>query len=139
MQGTAGDMNMNTLECRFYHAGAASVPDPHCFHAGPLGSAPGDDSGSQCGGMRCSSFCQAAFEICEGNDAQWGTQQECQDVCAMFPDDIDYNTLETGGDSLACRMYHLSVAADAKANGDAAGVTTHCGHTALDSSTCGGG
>lgn len=137
MQGDAGDTSMNTLECRAYHTGAAaSMADPHCMHAGPLGGGP--DAGNGCGMQRCSSFCQIAIAVCDGNDVQWGTEADCMTDCMMMTDDVDYTTAETGGDTLACRMYHLSVAADAKNKADAAGKTLHCGHIPLDSGPCGG-
>jgi hypothetical protein len=137
MQGDPGDTSMNTLECRAYHTGAAaSGADPHCFHAGPLGSGP--DASGGCGGQRCSSFCQIAIAVCDGNDAQWGLESECMTDCMQMTDDVNYSTSEMAGDTLACRMYHLSVAADAKNKGDMAGKATHCGHIPLDSPTCGG-
>lgn len=137
MQGDPGDTSMNTLECRVYHTGAAaSMADPHCVHAGPLGG--GVDAGNGCGMQRCSSFCQIAIAVCDGNDVQWGTEADCMTDCMMFPDDVDYTTAETGGDTLACRMYHLSVAADAKNKGDANGKALHCTHIPLDSGPCGG-
>jgi hypothetical protein len=135
--GTAPDTAMNTLECRVYHTGAAaSMADPHCMHAGPLGG--GVDAGNGCGMDRCEAFCQIAIAVCDGNDVQWGTEAECMTDCGMMTDDVDYTTAETGGDTLACRMYHLSVAADAKNKADAAGKTLHCGHIPLDSGPCGG-
>jgi len=138
MQGTAGDTSMNTLECRFYHATAAATPDPHCYHAGPLGSGPEGGAMGGCGMMRCSSFCQAAFEVCDGNNQQWADMAECMTECGTITDDINYSTAETSGDSLACRMYHMTAAADAKANGDMAGTALHCGHIPEASGPCGG-
>jgi hypothetical protein len=136
MQGTVGDTSMNTLECRSYHAGAANgMPDPHCIHAGPLGGGP--TAGNGCGMMRCSSFCAVAFESCESN-APWATEAECMTDCASIPDDaVDFNVEEIAGDTLACRMYHLSVATEAKVAGDMIGFEEHCGHIAADNSPCG--
>jgi hypothetical protein len=137
MQGTAGDTSMNTLECRAYHTTAvgADMQDPHCTHAGPLGGGP--EAGNGCGMMRCSSFCAAATAVCDGNNVVWATEAECMTDCALFPDTFDYNTLETGGDTLACRMYHMTVAAGAKATGDMTGFADHCSHIALVSDPCG--
>jgi hypothetical protein len=38
-EGTAGDMDGNTIACRIYHGGAPAASDPatHCPHAGPSG------------------------------------------------------------------------------------------------------
>jgi hypothetical protein len=137
-QGTLPDTAMDTLECRAYHAGAAaSSADPHCFHAGPLGGAPGP-AGDGCGTDRCAAFCNAALQVCDGNNVVWATAADCLADCDQMPDDVDYNTLETGGDSLACRMYHMTVAANAKVTGDMTGFADHCTHIALDSGPCGG-
>ena len=138
MAGTPGDTSMNTLECRAYHTSAAmGMPDPHCVHAGPLGQGP--DAGAGCGGMICQSFCQAAFQVCDGNNQQFTDMAECMTECGMMPNDVDYSTAETAGNSLACRMYHMTVAADAKANGNMADTALHCGHIPLASGPCGGG
>ena len=138
--GTAPDTSMDTLECRAYHTGAAmGTPDPHCMHAGPLGSGP--DAGAGCTGdhaTRCTAFCNAAFQVCDGDNVVWGTVAECEEQCADMPDTADYSTAETGGNTLACRMYHMTVAADAKATDDMQGFADHCLHIALASQPCGG-
>jgi hypothetical protein len=133
MQGDPGDMSMNTLECRNYHAGtpAQGMPDPHCVHGGPLGGGP--DAGNGCGMNRCVSFCRAATAVCTGANTVWGTQAECEMDCMGITDDLDYSTAVTGGDSLACRMYHLSVAAQGGAD-----AATHCPHIDVVSGPCGG-
>jgi hypothetical protein len=139
-QGTAPDTAMDTLECRAYHTGAAmGSPDPHCVHAGPLGSGMGAGVGcTSDNATRCTAFCNAALQVCDGNNVVWGTVAECLTDCAQMPDNVDYNTLEAGGDSLACRMYHMTVAADAKVNADMQAFADHCTHIALDSGPCGG-
>jgi hypothetical protein len=121
--GTPGDTSMNTLECRAYHAGVAAGTEPevHCIHAGPLGG--GIDAGNGCGQSRCDAFCRIAQEIC-GADAGYpfDNEDDCRSDCADYVDDVDFTTNETSGDTLACRMYHLTAAL-----GD---PVVHCAHLA---------
>lgn len=115
--GTSADVSGNTLGCRTYHSGAA-VGDPatHCPHAGPFGD-------GACG-TPCESFCTLAVELCP--DA-YASLDACNTACAGFTEG-DYSTAATGGDTLACRLYHLTVAAT--------DPTGHCGHVGADSPTC---
>src|SRR5690349_15017466 len=55
--GNINDTSGNTLGCRQYHAGgpSQSMPEMHCFHAGPGGSG-ADGVTSQCG-SDCDGFC----------------------------------------------------------------------------------
>jgi hypothetical protein len=126
-QGEPAAMSGNSLECRAYHASvAAGGTDPsiHCVHAGPLGGGPTAMAG--CGTTRCEAFCQIAQEIC-GTDANYpfDNEDDCNTECAAYADTDDFNMMETSGDTLACRMYHLSVAPS-----DA----SHCAH--LSGSLC---
>ncbi len=123
-QGAPGAVADNNLECRAYHAGVAATTDPevHCVHAGPLGSGPAAMVG--CGAMACTAFCNIAEEVC-GMEATYsfamGGFDQCNTACQGFTNDVDFNMGEVDGETLACRMYHLSAAA----SGDAA---VHCGH-----------
>ncbi|MDQ3031506.1 MAG: hypothetical protein M3Y87_03750 [Myxococcota bacterium] len=118
-EGTIDDMAGNTLGCRIYHAGvAATDPVTHCSHAGPLGD-------GVCGAA-CESFCTIADDQCPDAYASMGM---CMTACAAFTPG-DYSTASTSGNTLACRMYHLSVASTQP--------DPHCGHVTTVSSTCGG-
>jgi len=111
--GTAADTMGDTLGCRIYHAGAAAGAgaDTHCEHAGPLG-------GGQCGTNECMGFCDIAVAACP---TEWPSLDDCNTQCATIADTVPYNTMVTGGDSLACRMYHLQVATGTP--------NPHCTHT----------
>jgi hypothetical protein len=124
--GTAGQVTMNTLQCRAYHTTAA-VGDPglHCVHAGPGGG------GTAFCGTNCEGFCAIAASACTGGNEQWADTAACMTDCAMFPDTEPYDTSDTGGDSLACRLYHLTVASEGMMS-----ANTHCDHIALVSTTC---
>lgn len=130
-QGDVGAMSGNSLECRSYHAGVAAGgtdPDIHCVHAGPLGG--GAVAMDGCGTDRCESFCQIAEEICSGEAAYpFDNFDDCNTQCQTVTDDTDFNINEVDGATLACSMYHLSVAAQ---GGD--DQVLHCGH--VDGSQC---
>jgi hypothetical protein len=132
--GTTGDISGNTLACRIYHTNAAaSMPGmEHCLHGGPAGYA-------TCGTSQCEAFCQIAQHSCTGANQVWASTAACMTDCAMMAGSTpdmpagapDYSTAQTGGDSFACRMYHLTVASSSST---LAGM--HCPHIALVSSTC---
>ena len=116
--GTPADTGGNTLGCRTYHAGAAAdMPAVHCTHAGPGGN-------GVCGG-NCESFCSIAAVACP--DA-WPDDAACQTACGTFSPDESYDATDVGGNSFACRLYHLTAAALDPA--------THCAHIKGDSAPC---
>lgn len=120
-EGTTADAMGNTLGCRTYHAGAAmGDPATHCVHAGPGGA-------GVCG-ANCDGFCSIATETCK---TEWPDMASCMTACAGFADTVAYSAAATGGDSLACRLYHLSVASSSSDN-----AAMHCPHTMAVSDTC---
>lgn len=119
--GTAADASGNTIGCRAYHAGAAvSVPNPHCYHAGPGGA-------GVCG-TDCDGFCTIAQASCTGVNQSFSSFANCTGQCAGFPTAPPYSSMITNGDSFACRMYHLTSATQQPA--------THCSHIIEASVTC---
>lgn len=116
--GTAADMAGNTLGCRLYHAGAAKAdPATHCTHAGPGGA-------GVCG-ADCDGFCAIAADACPGTFAD---DAACQAACAMYDATESYDASDVAGDTLACRLYHLTVATTLPAD--------HCAHILPDSAPC---
>lgn len=119
--GKDGDVSGNSFACRAYHTGAAMMDaDTHCIHAGPGG-------GGACGDP-CEGFCTIAASICPG---EYPDPVACGGVCAGFDASNPYDAGDASGDTLACRLYHLTVAAT-----DAAAAMTHCPHTLADSAPC---
>jgi hypothetical protein len=116
--GTSMDTSGNTLGCHLYHAMAAAGSDlnhsTHCPHAGPLG-------GGMCGTSNCADFCADDAVVCSGT---YATPDLCMTACATWSD-MGSATSPTAasGNTLACRMYHLTAAAAA------GGAATHCPHT----------
>lgn len=116
--GSESDMSGNTLGCRLYHAGAAQAdPDTHCTHAGPGGN-------GQCG-SNCEGFCTIATGTCA---ADWPDTPACLAACMDIGDAEPYDAGDVGGNSLACRIYHLTVATMLPDD--------HCAHTLPMSETC---
>jgi hypothetical protein len=116
--GVKGETSGNTLGCRTYHAEAAEGdPATHCPHAGPGGAA-------MCG-MNCEGFCSAAVEVC---GATYADETACMTECSGFMDTVRYDVSQAAGNTLACRLYHLT----------AAGVdpATHCPHITAASGPC---
>jgi hypothetical protein len=119
--GTIDDTSGNTLGCRNYHAGAAeSMPAVHCVHAGPGGA-------GACG-SNCEGFCTLALDACTGANEQFASMAECMTACAGYDATEPYDVTDTGGDTFACRLYHLTAAV-----GDPG---THCDHIVEASAPC---
>ena len=123
-EGTASDTAGNTLGCRIYHAGAAGSGVPadatlHCPHAGPAGA-------SLCG-SNCEGYCNIMVPTCPGEFS--GGMSECLNACDGFngKDASEYTIASTTGDSLQCRIYHVTVASE---NQQAA--LTHCPHAGVN-------
>lgn len=120
-QGTAGQQTGNSLECRTYHAGAAlGDAVTHCVHAGPGGA-------GVCG-ANCDGFCQIVQGSCTGADEAYASDVACIEACMDFTDTEKFDVGDVAGDTLACRLYHASVAT--------ADPGTHCAHTQPTSVTC---
>jgi hypothetical protein len=119
--GTVDDQLGNTVGCRTYHSIAATEdPETHCVHAGAGGA-------SVCGAP-CETFCGLAAQLCTGAEQQFADTEACLAECMMFPDDVPVSSGATDGDSYACRLYHLTVAA--------LQPDVHCPHIGLDSPVC---
>ena len=114
------DRDGNTLGCRVYHTDAAAAdPAMHCTHAGPGGA-------GQCGST-CEGFCAVADLACPGT---FTDGEMCASACAGYSNSEPFDAGDVAGDTLACRLYHATVATEAPA--------VHCAHILPDSATCGG-
>ncbi len=117
-EGLASDMAGNTVGCRIYHAGAAKADaKTHCEHAGPGGA-------GVCG-ADCEGFCAIAKNSCS---TKYATPAACETECKAFKDTVPFNAAATSGDSLACRLYHLTAATVTPA--------VHCDHITAASAPC---
>jgi hypothetical protein len=92
--------------------GNSSNPD-----TGPGDSGPGIDASA----LDCNYYCDSIIAACTATNNQYLDKATCVAMCANIPNDAGAGA--QSGDSLACRMYHLSVAATSSAN-----AATHCPH-----------
>jgi len=122
----------DTLNCRVWHANAAPhSPHTHCPHSGPLGGDLCDDT--QVGG-HCKAFCTLNVALCAGDAAAYANFDDCLNACLpdaggylgfpyqVAPTDREVRDLQTGGNTLNCRMYHLK-------NYLFTNLAVHCSHT----------
>jgi len=134
----------NTVQCRLEVAQIAAVnpeKDSYCPAAGPSGDGPADES--DCTGSAgdtndpCASLCEIMMPVCV-RFPQYGSMDECEAACrnevAASPSDEHYTSssavdpLPDRGNSVACRLWHVSVAATGPSDSRVAGL--HCLHAA---------
>lgn len=123
-EGSADDMEGNTLGCRLNYAlKAPSEPITYCTWAGPGGD-------GVCG-SNCEGFCSLMAATCTEESTRaavdyFPTTEECLSACEEVPQRGPYsatNETTTGGaDIFECRLYHVTAAIYA----DDSGV--HCPH-----------
>jgi hypothetical protein len=113
-------MDGNNVDCRLRKAKLAKgEPAFYCPRAGPGGAGPGD--GEKCG-SNCASYCSLLNSICpdEGKGLT-----NCEKQCSAVRDVVTFDVAANyGGDTLQCRLVHVSSAAAAES-------ATHCGHAQL--------
>jgi hypothetical protein len=119
-EGTAGDEDVNTVQCRIRQAAfAESEPFVYCKSAGPLGA-------GKCG-SNCVAYCSLMQTSCtaqstEGNLelSYFADSQSCLSACGAIPvhedDPVQYSSSATAspscfvGNTLYCRTYHIAAA-----------------------------
>lgn len=105
--GRDGDQVGNTVECRLHQAELAlstGEPNVHCALAGPGG-------GETCGSS-CEAYCVVLEQVCPSFFTdEYTAVTECITRCRQDIFDLgSYDTSMDTGDSLQCRLYHLSAA-----------------------------
>ncbi|HSQ64768.1 MAG TPA: hypothetical protein VLM85_16200, partial [Polyangiaceae bacterium] len=83
---------------------------------GGVDSSPGVDASA----LDCNYYCSAMATVCTGANAQYLDTATCAAICAKL---TAGDAGATSGDTLACRMYHLSLAATSDSN-----ASLHCPH-----------
>lgn len=124
--GSPADRSGNTVGCRTFWAGVSEgEPEVNCRRAGPGGD-------GTCG-SNCESFCAITMALCESiADPPYDSIAECMSACAGFDTSDPYDSGDLAGDTLGCRIYHMTAAAGIPEE--------HCPHTlpGLLSDTCRG-
>jgi hypothetical protein len=110
-EGQAGDDAGNTIQCRLHYAeSAASAPGEAagaCSAAGPGGAQL--DAPNVCGSY-CEGLCAIALDTCKGANFRFTSLSECKAACETLPDLGNYNDKIIEGNSVQCRLYHVSAA-----------------------------
>lgn len=119
--GNSGDQSGDSVECRIYHSGAATLdPTTHCEHAGPTG-------GAVCGGY-CDNYCRLMEVNCGG---KFATSEACMAACGAFA--VTGAANETSGNTVQCRITHAGLAG---AERGTAGAEASCALAMPDSQMC---
>lgn len=117
--GQPSDEVGNSVACRLHQAElalATGEPQVHCPLAGPGGN-------GTCGG-NCEAYCVAFQQVCSARfDERFVGVADCVQACERdVPDLGDYDVTMQSGDSVQCRLWHLSAAA--------VDANFHCPHAA---------
>jgi hypothetical protein len=99
--GEADDTDVNSLGCRTYHVGVASMVDPqeHCPHAGPNGAGQCVDKNAP----SCEMYCPLYFMNCTDDLNLYTDMADCMEQCShLYPGGFE----DTANDSIGCRIYH---------------------------------
>jgi hypothetical protein len=126
--GKPTDKSGNTVSCRAHYAAQASnleSEDSNCHAAAPGGGTPNNDMKPTCG-SNCEGFCSIYEAVCPDADLKIS---DCRTKCEALPDEKSYSVARDfkGGDTIQCRLAHLTAAARAKEMNDDAQRRMHCG------------
>lgn len=108
--GQPGDDSGNTINCRLHYAeSAASTGETalNCSAAGPGGA--NADTPNLCGSY-CEGLCRIAADTCRGAQVVFSSISECVTACSSIPDLGNYADSIDSGNSVQCRLYHVSAA-----------------------------
>ena len=127
------ETSKNTASCRAHYASEASKVESDtkfCPAAAPGGGSPTTTDAARCG-ENCEGYCGLHAAICP--DAK---QSDCVAKCEALPDPGKFSasTDYQGGDTIQCRIAHLTAAAQAKRDGIDQERKVHCGHALLRAS-----
>ena len=119
--GTAVDPTGNTFACRARHARLAQAePEQECSAAGPGG-------GEGCGND-CDAYCSLYPKVCPDEAGEQASDEaDCRASCAALVDQPNLDVQrDHGGDTIECRLVHLSSATIMP--------SIHCAHARLEPS-----
>ncbi len=109
----------NTMTCRLQqaiNARTSGEPVEHCSAAGPGGASA---TGLAICGSNCEGYCGLIANVCPDAFASAGA---CLQECSALPDLGGFNSGIDKGNSVQCRLWHVSAATQA--------VFPHCEHAA---------
>jgi len=115
-EGSEDDEIGNSVHCRMTQArfaGEVGEPDLHCAEAGPGGN-------GTCG-SNCEAYCVVLEQVCGARfDDEFVGRADCNTQCGALADEVRFDASMNSGDSIQCRLWHLSAAS--------VDPSTHCGH-----------
>jgi len=116
--GDSVEAEGNSVACRAAHARLAyDEPDTQCRAAGPGGD-------GRCG-SDCEAYCALYPQICPAEASAQGSKRDCLQSCQALVDQSRFNVVaDHGGDTVECRLVHVSAAALEPA--------VHCAHAQLE-------
>jgi hypothetical protein len=132
----ASETSRNTVSCRAHFAEEAAThfeeAEEYCPAAAPGGGSPGMEN--RCGD-NCQAYCQLYGEVCS-DVPNLKEQKNCMDKCRALPDRGSFGATTDfmGGDTIQCRLAHLTAAAVAKREANADETKLHCEHASLRAS-----
>lgn len=113
--GTVTDQEVNTVGCRI-----RALTDN-----GADGCQAASLSGGGVCGSYCENYCDLAFKNCPNQPGFFETFSQCLNACGALSS--GGTNMDSYGDSVQCRIYHLGVAGDNQSGGS----DTHCPHGAV--------
>lgn len=102
--GQPGDDSGDTVNCRLHYAESAQTAGEktsNCSAAGPGGH-------GTCG-TNCDALCRIALDTCRAQRI-FSSTLDCASQCTKIPDLGHYDDSIQDGDSVQCRLYHVSAA-----------------------------
>jgi hypothetical protein len=119
--GTVGARDGNTIHCRTFWAAIAEGDPTTCTRAGPGGD-------GTCG-TNCQSFCATTLSLCSSEpNPPYSSTTECESMCPSYDATEVFDASDLAGNTLACRIYHMTAASTDPG--------THCAHTVAASPVC---
>lgn len=133
--GEGGIASGDTVACRDIQvSNAKDEPDPNnkhndCVSGGPsttcfaTPTSPDD--------AQCAAFCKLDFALCAGL-TDYKDENDCFTTCKTWGQSFAGPLLDSTGDTLQCRTYHLELSQTGNPND----LQTHCPHTGKVSQRC---
>jgi hypothetical protein len=105
--GTTADVAEDTRGCRIFHSyNSLNIGVSHCAHTGIGGD-------GHCGSGNCPPYCKLLAAQCPKEFGTFKDAAACEAACEAVPGagkDGSLDTAKTGGDTVQCRLHHLSLA-----------------------------
>ena len=103
--GEPGAAIGNSIHCRLENARAAGSTQEfaeHCPAAGP--------GGDDICGENCEAYCLVLAKACPNEFTRFNGQADCLDECRTLTDLGGFDISQNKGDTMQCRLYHVSAA-----------------------------